>query len=92
MIFGYGWCHPFLSIIRRDNNIYEYYFLLKPAKKKASVNCVFFVEWSFVPYLILCTEKVKDVLKVFWYSFSEAIPIVILSLCDRHKIITNDWL
>ena len=58
MIFGYGWCHPFLSIIRRDNNIYEYYFLLKPAKKKASVNCVFFVEWSFVPYLILCTEKV----------------------------------
>ena len=86
MIFGYGWCHPFLSMIRRDNNIYEYYFLLKPA------NCAFFVEWSFVPYLILCTEKVKDVLKVFWYSFSEAIPIVILSLSDCHKIITNDWL
>ena len=92
MIFGYGWCHPFLNMIRRDNNIYEYYFLLKPAKKKASVKLRLFAEWSLVPYLIFSSEKVQDVLKVFRYSFSEAIPIVISSSSDRHKIFTNDWL
>ena len=41
---------------------------------------------------------VRNQFKVFRYSFSEAIPIfsialkVILSLSDRFKIFTNDWL